>query len=58
MTEAFPWDTAPRFLLRNRDASNGSVFTKQVEAMRIADVITARRSPWQNAYVERRALLL
>jgi putative transposase len=53
MTEAFPWDTAPRFLLRDRDGSYGSVFSKQVEAMGVDEVITARRSPWQNAYVER-----
>jgi len=53
VTEAFPWDTTPRFLLRDRDRSYGSVFGKRVEAMGIAEVITARRSPWQNAYVER-----
>jgi Integrase core domain len=49
VTEAFPWDTAPRYLLRDRDASYGSDFRSRVEAM----VITAPRSPWQNAYVER-----
>jgi putative transposase len=53
VTEAFPWDTAPRFLLRDRDSSYGSVFSKRVEAMGTTEVITARRSPWQNAYVER-----
>jgi transposase InsO family protein len=53
VTEAFPWDTAPRFLLRDRDASYGSLFSKRVEAMGISEVVTARRSPWQNAYVER-----
>jgi len=53
VTEAFPWDTAPRFLLRDRDASYGSIFRKRVEAMGIAEVVTAPRSPWQNAYVER-----
>jgi len=41
MTEACPWDTAPRFLLR--DASNGEVFSKRVEAMDIAEVMTAAR---------------
>jgi transposase InsO family protein len=50
VTEAFPWDTAPRYLLRDRDASYGSEFRCRVEAM---EVITAPRSPWQNAYVER-----
>jgi transposase InsO family protein len=53
VTAAFPWDTAPRFLVRDRDASCGEEFTERVEAMGIAEVITARRSPWQNAYAER-----
>jgi putative transposase len=53
LTEAFPWDTAPRYLLRDRDASDGSEFCNRVEAMGITEVITAPRSPWQNAYVER-----
>src|ERR1700681_3897998 len=53
VTEAFPWDTAPRYLLRDRDASYGSEFRSRVEAMGIAEVVTAPRSPWQNAYVER-----
>jgi hypothetical protein len=53
VTEAFPWDTAPRYLLRDRDASYGTVFSKRVAAMDITEVITAPRSPWQNAYVER-----
>src|SRR5271163_150937 len=51
VTEAFPWDTAPRYLLRDRDASYGSEFRSRVEAMGITEVITAPRSPWQNAYV-------
>jgi hypothetical protein len=53
VTEAFPWDAAPRFLLRDRDASYDSIFRKRVEAMGITEVVTAPRSPWQNAYVER-----
>ncbi len=53
VTEAFPWDTAPRYLLRDRDASYGLAFRSRVEAMGIKEVITAPRSPWQNAYVER-----
>src|SRR5712664_850477 len=51
--EAFPWDTAPRFLLRDRDASYGPTFRDRVQAMAIEQVVTAPRSPWQNAYVER-----
>jgi hypothetical protein len=39
--------------LRDRDASYGSYFCNQVEAMGITEVITAPRSLWQNAYAER-----
>ena len=53
VTEAFPWDTAPRYLLRDRDASYGSEFCKRVDAMGVTEVVTAPRSPWQNAYAER-----
>jgi len=47
VTEAFPWDTAPRYLLHDRDASYGSEFCKRVDAMGITEVITAPRSPWR-----------
>jgi transposase InsO family protein len=53
MTEAFPWHTAPRYLLRDRDKSYGLAFRHRVRAMGIIEVITAPRSPWQNPYVER-----
>jgi putative transposase len=53
MTEAFPWDTAPHYLLRDRDKAYGAVFRHRVRAMGITEVITAPRSPWQNPYVER-----
>jgi putative transposase len=53
MTEAFPWDTAPRHLLRDRDASYGPTFRDRVRVMGIKEVVTASRSPWQNPYVER-----
>jgi hypothetical protein len=53
VTEAFPWDTTPRYLLRDRDAAYGAEFRKRVEAMDITEVITAPRAPWQNAYVGR-----
>jgi hypothetical protein len=46
MTEAFPWDTAPRFLLRDRDSSYGAEFSKRVDAMRITEVLIAPHSPW------------
>jgi len=53
LTEAFPWDTAPRFLLRDRDSSYGAEFSKRVDAMGIREVVISPRSPWQNPYVER-----
>jgi putative transposase len=53
VTDAFPWETAPRYLLRDRDASYGAEFRRQVDAMGITEVVTASRSPWQNAFVER-----
>ena len=46
--EAFPWDTAPDYLLRDRDASYGAIFSKRVASMGISEVVTAPRSPWQN----------
>jgi putative transposase len=53
MTEAFPWETAPRYLLRDRDTSYGPAFRDRVKAMGIEEVLTAPRSPWQNPFVER-----
>ena len=47
------WDTAPRYLLRDRDRIFGQEFVKQVKAMGIKQVLSAPRSPWQRAYVER-----
>ncbi len=51
--EAFPWDTAPRYLIRDRDGSYSAVFHSRIQAMGINEVLTAPGSPWQNAYVER-----
>ncbi len=51
--EAFPEDSAPRYLLRDRDAVYGQTFRRRVEGMGIAEVLTAARSPWQNPYAER-----
>ena len=53
ITEAFPWDTAPRYLLRDRDTSYGGCFQERARVMWIKEVVTAPRSPWQNPYVER-----
>jgi transposase InsO family protein len=51
--EAFPWETAPRYLLRDRDSIYGQEFTERVDHMGIKEVKTAPRSPWQNPFVER-----
>jgi transposase InsO family protein len=51
--ESFPWDTAPKYLLRDRDAIYGSRFQSRVQSMGIEEVLSAPRSPWQNAFVER-----
>jgi transposase InsO family protein len=53
LRDAFPWDTAPRYLLRDRDRIFGDDFRKQVNVMSIQEVLSAPRSPWQRAYVER-----
>ena len=53
LREAFPWDSAPRYLLRDRDHIFGHDFVEQVKAMGIRQVLSAPRSPWQRAYVER-----
>src|SRR5436309_3372792 len=53
IVEAFPWETAPRYLLRDRDAVYGVVFSSRVQALGILEVKAAPRSPWQNPYVER-----
>jgi transposase InsO family protein len=53
LVEAFPWETAPRYLIRDRDAAYGTIFRDRLETMSIVDLPTAPRSPWQNAYVER-----
>jgi transposase InsO family protein len=53
LREACPWETAPRYLLRDRDRIFGADFVKQVKAMGIKQVLAAPRSPWQRAYIER-----
>jgi transposase InsO family protein len=53
MIEAFPEETAPRFLLRDRDQIYGEEFRRRVAGMRIEEVMTAPHSPWQSPYVER-----
>src|SRR6202165_3151267 len=53
LREAFPFDQLPRYLLRDRDAIFGHAFRGQVRDMGIHEVLSAPRSPWQRAYVER-----
>jgi putative transposase len=53
LLEAFPFDTAPGYLLRDRDRIYGQEFRQQVAVMNIKEVLGAPRSPWQRAYVER-----
>ena len=52
-TDTFPWDEAPRHLLRDRDGAFGPAYTQRIRAMGIRDHPIAARSPWQNGYVER-----
>jgi transposase InsO family protein len=51
--EAFPWDEAPRYLIRDRDRLYGAVVTRRIRSMGIRDKPIAPGSPWQNAYAER-----
>ena len=53
ITEAFPWDEAPHYLIRDRDRIYGSVVTRRLRAMGIRDRPTAPASPWQNGFAER-----
>jgi len=53
LLQAFPWDTAPRFLLRDRDGNYGKTFRDAAQWLGIEEVLCAPRSPWQNAYAER-----
>jgi len=51
--EAFPYETAPRYLLRDRDSIYGADFVRRVRSTGVKQVVTAHKSPWQNAHVER-----
>jgi transposase InsO family protein len=53
ITEAFPWDGAPGYMIRNRDRIYGAVVTRRLRAMGIRDKPIARASPWQNGFAER-----
>ena len=53
LTEAFPWDEAPHYLIRDRDRIYGSIVTSRLRSMGIRDKPTAPASPWQNGFAER-----
>ena len=53
VTDAFPWDEAPRHLIRDRDGAFGPGYSRRIRAMGIRDHPIAPRSPWQNGHVER-----
>ncbi|MEJ2378585.1 MAG: integrase core domain-containing protein [Pseudolabrys sp.] len=53
ITEAFPWNEAPRYLIRDRDGIYGAAVTRRLRAMGIRDRPIAPGSPWQNGYAER-----
>ena len=53
IAEAFPWETAPTYLICDNDAIYGYEFTHRLSAMGIEQIRTANHSPWQNPYVER-----
>src|SRR5450830_73103 len=53
ITEAFPWDGAPRYMIRDRDRIYGTVVTRRLRAMGIRDKPIAPASPWRNGFAER-----
>ena len=53
IVEAYPWDTAPKYLLRDRDSIYWANFRQRLRNKDIKEVVTAPRSPWQNPFVER-----
>jgi transposase InsO family protein len=53
ITEAFPWRSAPTYLVRDNDHAYGNVFTSRVRAMGIRDRPISPGSPWQNGIAER-----
>ena len=53
ITAAFPWDGAPRYMIRDRDRICGAVVKRRLSAMGIRDKPIAPSSPWQNGFAER-----
>ena len=52
IVEAFPWNLAPAYLVRDNDGAYGQAFKRRIRTMCIRDRPTSPRSPWQNAYAE------
>src|SRR5215813_10393161 len=52
-SRSFPWDEAPRYLIRDRDAIFGREIGATIKGMRTEALVTAARSPWQNPFAER-----
>jgi transposase InsO family protein len=53
ITEVFPWNVVPRYMIRDRDAIYGAAVTRRLRAMGIRDKPIAPGSPWQNCFAER-----
>jgi hypothetical protein len=53
VVNAFPWDTSPRFLIRERDGAYGLAFSARVRGLGIREIRTAVRAPQMNAFAER-----
>jgi transposase InsO family protein len=53
LTEAFPWNESPRYLIRDRDRTYSAVVMRRIRAMGIRDKPIAPASPWQNGFAER-----
>src|SRR6267143_4562708 len=53
IVDTFPDDSAPSYLLRDRDSVYGHVFRQRVKGMGVGEVLTAPHSPWQNPFAER-----
>src|SRR5215469_11294922 len=53
IVEAFPAETVPRYLVRDRDGIYGHNFTHRIDGLSIQQVPISARSPWQNCYAER-----
>lgn len=51
--ESLPEETAPKYLLRDRDAIYGDLFVRRVKGLVMGEILIAPRAPWQNPFAER-----